>query len=59
LWDDIERQAEACLATETGVPRHSHFLGAVVLNVQKIVGSAVARSEVIDGRQRLRHFSSL
>lgn len=53
LWDDIERQAESCLASASGVPRRSHFLGAVVLNVQKIVGSAVARSEVIDGQQRL------
>lgn len=53
LWDDIERQAEGCLASASGVPRRSHFLGAVVLNVQKIVGSAVARSEVIDGQQRL------
>lgn len=53
LWDDIERQADACLATDNGVPHRSHFLGAVVLNVQKIVGSAVARSEVIDGQQRL------
>lgn len=53
LWDDIERQADACLAAGNGVPRRSHFLGAVVLNVQKIVGSSVARSEVIDGQQRL------
>ncbi|MCJ2097491.1 DUF262 domain-containing protein [Methylobacterium sp. E-046] len=53
LWDDIERQAEGCLLSAAGIPRRSHFLGAVVLNVQKIVGSAVARSEVIDGQQRL------
>jgi hypothetical protein len=53
LWDDIQRQAEACMASKTGSPRRSHFLGAVVLNVQKIVGSAVARSEIIDGQQRL------
>ena len=53
LWDDIERQAEGCLTSATSIPRRSHFLGAVVLNVQKIVGSAVARSEVIDGQQRL------
>lgn len=53
LWDDIERQADACLVAENGVPRRSHFLGAVVLNVQKIVGISVARSEVIDGQQRL------
>src|SRR5260370_371672 len=53
LWEDIERQAEACLATPDGVPRRSHFLGAIVLNVVRIVGSSVARSEVIDGQQRL------
>lgn len=53
LWEDIERQADACLAADNGVPRRSHFLGAVVLNVQKIVGSDVARSEIIDGQQRL------
>ncbi|MET4356409.1 uncharacterized protein with ParB-like and HNH nuclease domain [Bradyrhizobium sp. RT9b] len=53
LWDDIQRQAEACIASKTGSPKRSHFLGAVVLNVQKIVGSAVARSEIIDGQQRL------
>jgi uncharacterized protein with ParB-like and HNH nuclease domain len=53
LWDDIQRQAEACMASKTSSPRRSHFLGAVVLNVQKIVGSAVARSEIIDGQQRL------
>jgi uncharacterized protein with ParB-like and HNH nuclease domain len=53
LWDDIQRQAEACMASNAGSPRRSHFLGAVVLNVQKIVGSAVARSEIIDGQQRL------
>jgi len=53
LWEDIERQAEACLLNPSSVPRRSHFLGAVVLNVQKIVGGAVARSEIIDGQQRL------
>src|SRR6185437_4716317 len=53
LWDDVQRQAEACIASKNGSPKRSHFLGAVVLNVQKIVGSAVARSKVIDGQQRL------
>src|SRR5450759_5656732 len=53
LWEDIERQAEACLTSETHVARRSHFLGAIVLNVAKIVGSSVARSEIIDGQQRL------
>src|SRR5215813_1134018 len=53
LWEDIERQGEACLAAENHVSRRSHFLGAIVLNVAKIVGSSVARSEIIDGQQRL------
>ena len=47
LWEDIERQAEACLAAENHVSRRAHFLGAIVLNVAKIVGSSVARSEII------------
>src|ERR1700730_1462220 len=53
LWEDIERQAMRCLAAENHVARRSHFLGAIVLNVAKIVGSSVARSEIIDGQQRL------
>jgi hypothetical protein len=53
LWEDIERQAEACMTADTQVAKCSHFLGAIVLNVAKIVGSGVARSEVIDGQQRL------
>lgn len=53
LWDDVERQAEACLETESLASKRSHFLGAIVLNVSKIVGAGVARSEVIDGQQRL------
>jgi hypothetical protein len=53
LWEDIERLAEACLAAENHVARRSHFLGAIVLNVAKIVGNSVARSEIIDGQQRL------
>lgn len=53
LWEDIERQAEICLDAEGLGPRRSHFLGAIVLNVSRIVGAGVARSEVIDGQQRL------
>ena len=53
LWEDIERHAEECLVADNNVARHSHFLGAIVLNVAKIVGIAVARSEIIDGQQRL------
>ena len=53
LWEDIELHAEGCLTAPNNVARRSHFLGAIVLNVAKIIGSAVARSEVIDGQQRL------
>ncbi|WP_210485391.1 DUF262 domain-containing protein [Microvirga antarctica] len=53
LWDDIERQAEGCLNPDGVTPKQSHFLGAIVLNVSRIVGAGVARSEVIDGQQRL------
>jgi Protein of unknown function DUF262/Protein of unknown function (DUF1524) len=53
LWEDIELHAEDCLTAPNNVARRSHFLGAIVLNVAKIVGSAVARSEIIDGQQRL------
>lgn len=53
LWEDIERQAEACFNAPNHTPSRSHFLGAIVLNVSRIVGSGVARSEVIDGQQRL------
>jgi hypothetical protein len=53
LWDDIERQAEECLKAENFVSKRSHFLGAIVLNVSRIIGAGVARSEIIDGQQRL------
>jgi hypothetical protein len=53
LWDDIEQQAEACLAEDGLISRRSHFLGAIVLNVSRIIGKGVARSEIIDGQQRL------
>ena len=53
FWEDIERQADSCLKVDQQPTKRSHFLGAIVLNVSKIVGSGVARSEVIDGQQRL------
>jgi uncharacterized protein with ParB-like and HNH nuclease domain len=53
LWEDLERQAEACLKAEDFVSKRSHFLGAIVLNVSRIVGARVARAETIDGQQRL------
>lgn len=55
LWEDIERQARSCLIAlkEEGQTTTSHFLGAVVFNVAKVMGRGLARSEVIDGQQRL------
>jgi hypothetical protein len=53
LWDDLERAADACLTAARNQQPRSHFLGALVLNVPKVQGSRVSRSEVIDGQQRL------
>lgn len=55
LWEDIERQARFCLEAlaEDRQPSTSHFLGAVVLNVAKVLGRGLSRSEIIDGQQRL------
>ena len=53
LWEDIERNAEACLEATGLISKNSHFLGAIVLNVSRIIGKGVARSEIIDGQQRL------
>ena len=55
LWEDIERQARSCLIAlkENRQVTTSHFLGAVVVNVVKVIGRGLARSEVIDGQQRL------
>jgi uncharacterized protein with ParB-like and HNH nuclease domain len=56
LWEDIHKRAEAHLErlgkSIEGRPR-SHFLGAIVLNVASIQGRSIARSDVIDGQQRL------
>ena len=53
LWEDIQRQAEAALEDPYNQNGKTHFLGAVVLNVNKIVGRHMPRSEIIDGQQRL------
>lgn len=53
LWEDIHRQAEAALHDPYNQNGKTHFLGAVVLNVNKIVGRSMPRSEIIDGQQRL------
>ena len=51
----VERQARSCplaLKKQRQVAT-GHFLGAVVLKVAKVFGRGLARSEVIDGQQRL------
>ena len=55
LWNDIERQAKNSLLalSESRQSTTSHFLGAIVLNVAKVFGRGLARSEIIDGQQRL------
>lgn len=53
LWEDIARQAEHCYENPYSENQKTHFLGAIVLNVIKIVGRSLPRSEVIDGQQRL------
>ena len=55
LWEDIERQARSCLLALQNEQQVSsnHFLGAIVVNVAKVIGRGLARSEVIDGQQRL------
>jgi uncharacterized protein with ParB-like and HNH nuclease domain len=55
LWDDVEDLAdEAINAIRNGTSMAStHFLGAIVLNVAKVVGRGISRSEIIDGQQRL------
>lgn len=56
LWEDIIGRAEAHLVKnklKTEGKISSHFLGAIVLNVKSVVGRLVAKSDVIDGQQRL------
>lgn len=53
LWEDIQKQAQACIIDPQAQSHKTHFLGAIVLNVSQIVGRALPRSEVIDGQQRL------
>ncbi len=59
LWEDISRQAEHCLDDPHGQVQKTHFLGAVVLNVNTIVGRGFPKSEIIDGQQRLTTFQIL
>lgn len=53
LVEDIERLAEECLQSDERTAANSHFMGAIVLNVQSIIGRDIAKSDVIDGQQRL------
>lgn len=59
LWEDITKQAEYCHADPHGQVQKTHFLGAVVLNVNTIVGRGLPKSEIIDGQQRLTTFQIL
>jgi len=52
LWDDIRKQAERALEDSTG-RLGSHFLGAAVWSINKVVGRSIAKADVIDGQQRL------
>ena len=53
LWTDIERQAKNALRalSEDRQSTTGHFLGAIVLNVAKVFGRGLARSEIIDGNK--------
>ena len=55
LWADIEREAKtAFIKLSRQEPLNStHFMGAVVLSVDQIIGRGIARVQIIDGQQRL------
>ena len=50
LWDDIEEKADFRLG---GKQTHPHYLGALIVEGVRHVGTEVARMLVIDGQQRL------
>ena len=55
LWQDIEREAKAAaekLRREEPLSS-THFMGAVVLSVEQIIGRGIAKVQIIDGQQRL------
>ncbi|HEX4409838.1 MAG TPA: DUF262 domain-containing HNH endonuclease family protein [Xanthobacteraceae bacterium] len=51
LWEDIRRVADDIVANKSNV--RSHFLGSVVLELQRTPAGHLATREVIDGQQRL------
>lgn len=53
LWADVEREARRARASQENRQTVAHFLGAVVLDVSRVVGNGVAQSAIIDGQQRL------
>jgi uncharacterized protein with ParB-like and HNH nuclease domain len=55
LWENIEDQAHESLDAMRAqrLVETSHFLGAIVVNVAKVVAKGLSRSEIIDGQQRL------
>ncbi|MGH3628586.1 MAG: DUF262 domain-containing protein [Sciscionella sp.] len=57
LWEDIRALTEQLMDTAVdpygGVPVPPHFLGAIVLDQQRIPAGFIAMRHVIDGQQRL------
>lgn len=57
LWDDVRALTEQLMSTAAdpygGVPVPPHFLGAIVLDQQRIPAGFIATRHVIDGQQRL------
>ncbi len=57
LWEDIRALAEQLMETAAdpygGLPVPPHFLGAIVLDQQRIPAGFIAMRHVVDGQQRL------
>ncbi|WP_181034593.1 DUF262 domain-containing protein [Arthrobacter sp. 08Y14] len=56
LWNDVCRVAESVLEAESNADDHRltpHFLGAVVIKEVSATAGDLARSQVIDGQQRM------
>ena len=49
LWADVERATDSCLAESF----EEHFLGAIVIRVEKTPPGGITEWSVIDGQQRL------
>ena len=51
LWEDIQYQAESYLEDQN--KKTNHFLGSVIVNVEKSFKGGHPQAEIIDGQQRL------